>query len=65
VLRECLLRTLIEVKAAPAGARAIGTAAAAPPARCGVVGVIIAVVGGRYFVVFIDLSSSSVECLYG
>ena len=51
---------LVEVEAASAGARAVGLAATAPPARCIGAGVVGAVVSGRHFVVVIDVLSSSV-----
>ena len=56
---------LVEVEAAFADARAVGPAAAASPARCVDVGVVVAVVNGRHFVVVVDVLSSSVECLSG
>ncbi len=62
MLCECLLSELVEVEAASAGARAVGPAPAASPARCVGVGVVIAVVSGRHFVVVLDVLSSSVEC---
>ena len=65
MLCECLLGALVEVEAASAGARAVGPAAAASPARCVGVGVVVAVVSGRHFSVVVDVLSSSVECLSG
>ena len=65
MLCECLLSALVEVEAAPAGARAVDSADAASPARCIVVGVIVAVVGGRHFVVVVDVLSSIVELFSG
>ena len=53
------------MEAAPAGARAVGPAAAASPARCIVVGVIVAVVGGRHIVVVVGVLSSIVEFFSG
>ena len=63
VLCERLLGALVEVEAAPAGARTVGTATAASPARRGSIGVVVAVVGRRYFVV--GMLSSRVEFLSG
>ena len=65
MLCECLLSALVEVEAASAGARAVGPAAATSPARCVVVGVIVAVVGGRHFVIVVDVLSSSFEGVFG
>ena len=59
---ECLLGALVEVKYAPAGARAVGPATAASPARCVGVG-IVAVVSGRHVVAFVGVVSSRVEFL--
>ena len=65
VLSECLLRALVEVKAAPVGARSVGTASAAPPAwRIGI-RVVVAVVSGGHFVVIVSVVSVIVYYLSG
>ena len=61
MLCECLLGPLIEVETAPAGACSIGSAAAASPARC--VGIVV-VVSGRHVVAVVGVVSSRVEILY-
>ena len=63
MLCERLLGSLFVVEAAPAGARTVGTATAASPARRGSTGVVVAVVGRRYFVV--GMLSCRVEFLSG
>ena len=51
MLCECLLGALVKVEAASAGACAVGPAAAASPARCVYVGIVVAIVSGCHFVV--------------
>jgi len=65
VLGECLSGALVEVDAAPTGARAEGSAAAPPPARRVGVGVVITIVGKRHFVVFWGMVSNIVEFFSG
>ena len=65
MLCECLLCALIEVEVASAGARAIGTAAAASPARRIGIGVVVTVVGRRHFVVVVGMVSNIVEFVFG
>jgi hypothetical protein len=65
VLCECLLSVLVEVEAAPAGARAVGTATATSHARRVSIGVVVAVVGRRYFVVVVGMISNIVELFFG
>ncbi len=65
VLCECLLGDLVEVEAAPAGARAVGTATAASPVRRVSIGVVVAVVGRRHFVVVVGMISNIVELFSG
>ena len=56
---------LVEVEATSAGARAVGPAAAASPARCVGVEIVVAVVGIRHVVVVVGVLSSRVKCLSG
>ena len=58
---ECLLSALVEVEAASACARAVGTAAAAPSARRVGIGVVVTVIGKRHFVVVVGMVSNIVE----
>ena len=57
VLSECLLRALVGVEAASAGARTVGTAAAASPARRVGIRFVVAVVNGGHFDVVVDVVS--------
>jgi len=63
VLCEGLLSAEVEVGTAPADARAVGPATAAPPARRIGVGNVVAVVGGRHFVAVVAAMSSRVGFL--
>ena len=65
MLCECLLGALAEVEVASAGACAVGPAAAASPARCVGVGVVVAVVSGGHFVVVFAVVSVIVYLFSG
>ncbi len=65
MLYECLLGALVEVEAASAGARSVGTAAAASPAGRVGIGVVVTVVDRRHFVVVVGMVLSRVEFLSG
>ena len=64
VMCECLLGGLVEVLAAPVGARAIGPSAASPPSRRGSIGVVVAVVGRRHYVVRVGCLSRGFGFVY-
>ena len=51
MLGECRLRALAEMEASPAGARAVGSSAAASPTRRIGIGIVVAIVGRGFFVV--------------
>ncbi len=65
MVRECLLSALVEVEIASAGACSVGPAAVDSPARRVGVGVVVAVVSVRHFVVVVGVVSSRVEFFSG